>query len=258
MSSSEKNNIILHLSNTTKMKQLHLTISFLLLSFLAIAQQETAEEQPNLGLNANPRMETLSKAGSTHGIYLGIGGGFSEVAGNTVGQFHARLAYVADQTFEFGFEGQSYQGITRIKDSDTATLTAGGLGGIHLKGILYGNKKIHVGIPLFLGFGAFGQETGEASNIFDDFEAEFESITPAFVMTPGVNIEFNINKFMGAEFGIRYRLASTFDVSNDTLNDLNGWTVEGTFKFGFFDFGGKNKTHKQKTIDQVDDTYRNY
>ena len=245
------------------MKRLPLIFAItLLLPILAVGQVGINEENSVTKLDivkeGSQNMETFAKKSNSHGIYLGLGGGVSNLGGNEIGQFKTRIAYVVNQTFEFGFEGQTFQGLTNISGTESAEVTAGGFGGIHLKGIIYGNKKIHLGFPLFIGVGALAKAEGPSGDLFDCFDADFETGTAAFVIDPGFNIEFNINKFMGLEFGVNYRFSDSFYIEENSLDNLNGWMFGGTLKFGVFDFGKGNRKSKHSKMSKNDEYYNSY
>ncbi len=231
------------------MKTLKTLVLILTCPIMLMAQVEVNEDRVDSHQAYEQRMETFSKNGQSHGIYFGIGGGQSQIGRHSIGTFHTRLAYVSNQAFEIGLEGQSHQGI--ITRSGGHSLVAGGFGGFHFKAIFRGNKKVHLGFPVFAGFGVMGVGETTSDNWWDGVDADIDEVAPAFVLDPGINIELNLNRFIGVEFGAKYRFASTFDESDFLLSQIDGWIFSGTLKFGFFDFGGRKR--KTQEVDYYND-----
>jgi len=107
-----------------------------------------------------------------------------------------------------------------------------GYGGLALEYTFFSNKAIHFTIPVMVGAGGI--------YVYDDdgdfFNNEWDEIenSAAFVVEPGVNVELNLFKFFRIDLGASYRLISQTDLVYLTNEDLSDFTVNATFKFGFF------------------------
>jgi len=223
-----------------------LTIILTLMFFKALGQVKQDSEFMND--DGFQQMETFKNSNKgTHGIYLGLGGGYANFGSRNFSTFNSRLAYVIDQKFEIGFAGQSFQSLSAGGINEgIREVVAGGVGGLHLKAIFFGKKKIHFSTPLFLGVGGVGVASYYFNNWFEDFNSDLESSSIIFVAEPGVNIEFNISKVLGFEMGAKYRLAHQAQLVSDDYFEMNGMMLNATLKIGFFDFGGRNKKSKKQ------------
>jgi len=210
------------------------------------------------------RMETFKKfPGGTHGVYFGIGGGYGNFDGLNFSTINGRIAYVIDQKFEIGFAGQSFQSFSSISLNDgTNGSVGGGVGGIHLKAIYFGRKKVHVSTPLFLGAGAIALVSHFTDNFFEDFDPDLEGASPIFVAEPGVNVEFNISKVLGFEVGAKYRFSHQISTVASRIDNMDGLMLGATLKIGFFDFGGRNKKQRirqmKEDFSQDEKGYKSY
>ncbi len=224
-------------------KVILLSLSLILtLSVFAQTEEKTVESPvaESASWNEMETMETFAKRKGTHGFYIGVGGGYAGVGNIDFANVEAKFAYVNDQKFEIGFGGQTFQSFESIAAAGEQNQFVGGaLGGMYLKAIFFGRKKMHVSIPLFLGVGAAAVYEQDQTDIFDCFDPEVISSSPFLVAEPGVNLEFNISKMLGFEMGAKYRISSQTDFLGNGISDLNGLVISGMLKVGLFDFGGK-------------------
>lgn len=214
---------------------------FPLVTFSQISSTELKSETYD-----SDEMQFLSKKGGSHGIYFGLGGGFAHLDQYDFAILSSRIAYVADQKFEFGIGWEffhSYKGFQSV-DSELINYVSGGLGGVHFKAIIRGKDKIHFAIPLFIGAGATGIAYEDKQNIFENFDPEYDDWAPIFFFEPGANVEININRIVGFEMGVKYRFATNAEPNNFPFNDLSGLKIEAMFKIGVFGFGQKTKNKK--------------
>ncbi len=245
------------------MKNIILTTIFALLYTITYAQ-DIPDNKVNSEVES-PRMETfkLSNKG-THGVYIGVGGGYANFDSYGFATLNARIAYVIDQKFEIGFAGQSFHNYASFPQNDGLDGTiAGGVGGFHLKGIYFGRRRIHLSTPLFLGAGGVALIAHNSNDFFDDFDPELVKASPIFVAEPGVNVEFNISKVLGLEIGAKYRFSHQTNLVANRLNNMDGLMLGATLKVGYFDFGGRNKKSRSRKAAETEkfpeeEGYRSY
>ncbi len=183
-----------------------------------------------------------------HGVYLGISMRYGEVedADTYMGGF--TIAYVANQQFEVGFEGNF---IYSDQDVFNSTLSRredliGGYGGLHLEPIFFSKSRVNLSFPLLIGGGAIGVIDARVND--QDFEENLteDDFDFLFVAEPGINALFNINRYLQIEAGIRYRLSSKINLVNSPVERINGFSGGIGIKVGVFNMG---RNRYKKNID---------
>jgi hypothetical protein len=173
-----------------------------------------------------------------HGVYLGIHGGYGEIEGKETYITGLKIAYVANRKFEIGFVTKgvfSNQNIPGIFSPDIADLGAV-YSGIHLEPILFSKAKINLSFPVLVGGGAMGYVN---TNWNDEETEQYEEDQwdPIFVVEPGVNILYNISRYVQLEMGIKYRFSSKVELPSDEITRINGFSAGFGVKMGVFNLG---------------------
>lgn len=101
-----------------------------------------------------------------------------------------------------------------------------GAGGIFVEYIFKLGSPVHFSIPLNLMAG--GVSINDVNTAM-----EIES-SYAFVLEPGINIEFNVAKQFIPAINISYRQAFGISMVNVSNKDLSGLNIGLIFKFGYF------------------------
>lgn len=101
-----------------------------------------------------------------------------------------------------------------------------GHGGFWLGYQLMPNRIVHPVIQLQLGWG--GLNSKDRSGVLID------NLDKIFVITPIIEAEMNITRFLRISMGGSYRIASFVDNNFLNANDLSGPGVNMAFKFGWF------------------------
>ena len=99
-------------------------------------------------------------------------------------------------------------------------------GGLHLEYTLWPLQVVHLTLPLSAGIGKM--------NITENLN-ETMTGSPNFIFAePGLMIEINIWKYAKLGFGGSYRYTSNVTYNALNTNDLNGFSVVASVKFGMF------------------------
>lgn len=173
-----------------------------------------------------------------HGVYLGIHAGYGEIEGKETYIGGLKIAYVANRKFEVGFVTKglfSNQNISGIFSPDIADLAAV-YSGLHVEPILFSKAKINLSFPVLIGGGAMGY----VNTNWDDDEAEQyqeDQWDAIFVVEPGVNVLYNISRYVQLEMGIKYRFSSKAELSSDEITRINGFSAGFGVKMGVFNLG---------------------
>ncbi len=202
---------------------------------IAVPSAIQAQEDENY-LEFNDRKNIV------HGVYLGITTHYGEIDGKETYLGGFKIAYVANQQFEVGWAGvgfysqQDLNGGLFSGDRDLA----GGYGGLHLEPIFFSKSRINLSIPLLIGVGgvAYVDRGGIFDDDFDiDFDGNPDRADAFFIAEPGLNLLFNVSRYLQIEAGVRYRLASKLDLNPDVVSSISGFSGGVGIKVGVFNLG---------------------
>lgn len=226
-----KNHVVFKATNYSKMiKQQLFVVSIFLLTSVSWAQEET------------DYIEFNDRKNVVHGVYLGLTTHYGEIDGKDSYIGGLKIAYVANRQFEVGFVGNflySEQDNPLTVNEDLIAV----YGGLHLEPILFGENLVSMSFPVLIGAGA----AGYLGNNFDDrVDPDFDDddIDAVFVLEPGVNVLFNISRYVQLEAGVKYRFSSKLDLDLNPLDRINGFSGGVGVKLGVFNMG-RNRYKKQ-------------
>lgn len=173
-----------------------------------------------------------------HGVYLGFSGGYGEIKDKETYILGLKLAYVANRQLEIGFVTKgiySNQNISGVFSSNIADLGAV-YSGLHLEPIFFSKSKFNLSFPLLIGGGAAGYINTEwdEEEIEKNQEEDWDAL---FIVEPGVNILYNISRYVQIETGVQYRFSSKIELSPSTISRINGLSVGFGVKLGVFNLG---------------------
>lgn len=204
--------------------------TLLLLGFISTINLLSAQETEPDYIEFNDRNNTV------HGVYLGLAFHYGTIdkADTYITSFKA--AYVANQQFEIGFVGTGFYSDMNKQGLDNNDRDlAGFYGGLHLEPIFFGKSKFNLSLPLLIGGGAVGLLY---EDVFDEVTTDEDDWKGVFVVEPGVNVLYNISRYIQLEAGIKYRISSKFNLSPDyNINNINGFSAGIGLKLGVFNMG---------------------
>ncbi|WP_420321303.1 hypothetical protein [Flagellimonas sp.] len=209
------------------MKQNRLLLSILLL-FATHMFAQTEDDGDYIEFN--------DRRNVVHGVYLGLGTYFGEIDGESTYHGHFKIAYVANQQVEVGFAAVGFYSQQNLPLNAFENLDfAGGYGGLHIEPILFGKSKINLSFPIMLGAGAVIYVEDNNRDVDIDFDRnEWDEI---FVVEPGLNLLFNLSRYVQLEAGMRYRFSSKVDLAPNRLKNINGFSAGFGIKVGVFNMG---------------------
>lgn len=182
-----------------------------------------------------------------HGVYLGLSMRYGEVDNADTYLAGIQVAYVANQQFEVGFEGNfiySDQDVFNTAQGRREDLI-GAYGGLHLEPIFFSKSRVNLSFPLLIGAGGIGIIE---DNFNDDFDQELneDDFDAIFVAEPGISALFNISRYLQLEAGVKYRFSSRISLANSPVDRLNGFSGGIGIKVGVFNMG---RNRYKKSID---------
>lgn len=101
-----------------------------------------------------------------------------------------------------------------------------GHGGFWLGYVIGSNKRVHLALSSQLGWGQASLER-ELSTV-DIYEDNI------FVINPVAEVELNLTRFMRVSIGGGYEIVNGLNLEGLNSTDLNSYTVQLAFKFGWF------------------------
>ncbi len=220
------------------------TLAYLLLVFGALffvnAQEEQSDEEEGDYVEFNDRNNVV------HGVYLGLSTRYGEIKGKDAFMAGLKIAYVANQQFEVGFEGNFLYSEQDVFNSALGRREdmIGAYGGLHLEPILFGKSRVSLSFPLLIGAGGVGYIGNNFND--EDYEEELteDDFDGFFVAEPGINVLFNVSRYLQLEAGMKYRLTSQINLVPDSIDRLNGFSVGIGIKVGVFNMG-RNRYKKK-------------
>mgnify|MGYP000300700413 CR=1 FL=1 len=216
------------------------TNAILFIAFLSAIQVIIGQEQDNNYLEFNDRKNVV------HGVYLGLTTHYGEIKDEPTYYGSLKVAYVANQQFEVGFAGTFFYSDQDFINSNTSRKEdiVGAYGGLHLEPILFSKSKVNLSFPVLVGIGGVGSIDDNFNN--DDFEDDFDynDVDFIFVAETGVNLLFNVSRYLQLESGIKYRFSSRMDIDSNPTKRLNGFSAGLGIKVGVFNMG-RNKYNRR-------------
>ncbi|MEO9966665.1 MAG: hypothetical protein ABJF11_12785 [Reichenbachiella sp.] len=138
--------------------------------------------------------------------------------------------FILNRKFAFGGIGMgtasdySFVGNNLTGNTDASLEVSYGAGGVFVEYISQITKAVHFSVPLNLMVGGVS---------IKDSDMDVES-SRAFILEPGVNLEFNLTKSFIPCINFSYRRFFGSSLDNLGDQDLSGFNLGLVFKFGYF------------------------
>ncbi|MHC1776070.1 MAG: hypothetical protein AB9834_11725 [Lentimicrobium sp.] len=201
-------------------------------------KSKTTEKKSGSENVRNPNeIQTLTGPGRNVGFYFGFSSGYSQIDGYDAFSAGTTLALIANHGLAIGFSGKGFfsEPYENIPGSNTSYGYTGGYGGFFIEPIIFPKFPVHVSFPIILGGG------GIARSRFVDFDYPYDYTefyiedTEAFLIAePGIEVEFNVARWMRLAVGGSYRITTSLEPGDFNSNPLNGFTGGLSLKFGMF------------------------
>ena len=170
-----------------------------------------------------------------HGGWGGLTFGYTKIGGKDTYLMGGRGGWLIDHRFTIGLAGSGFVSDNQYTDivPDEVVNLVGGYGGLFLEAIIMPNSPVHVTIPVIIGAGgvAYTQDWRQGNY---DYEVSTYDSDAYFVLEPGLEVEFNVIKFMRISLGGSYRYTSNIDLINSSSTMLRGFNGYFGLKFGSF------------------------
>lgn len=189
--------------------------------------------------DSNDYIEFNDRKNVVHGIYVGVNFFYGKMNNADTYSFESQVAYVVNQKLILGLGWTSFyseQNFDQFSFSDDIDF-AGGYGGFHIEPILFSEKRVNLSFPVLTGIGYVGY----LDKIFDRDGTNELLINNhsdlIFVIEPGVNVLYNISRYVQLEAGFRYRISSKIDLEPNYITSINGFSAGLGIRLGVFNMG---------------------
>lgn len=183
--------------------------------------------------NNDDEIKTIFNNGRTsHGAYGALSINYSQIDGKDAFLVGARGAWLINHSIGIGLAGYGFindiDTYDSFNNSDSDLDLVGGYGGLLIEPILFPKSPIHISLPIVIGAGGI---TYTDNFRWDHHNYETDAF---FVIEPGIEIEFNVIRFMRIAAGAYYRHTSDIELEGTDKDVLNGFSTGITLKFGKF------------------------
>ncbi|MCU4157921.1 hypothetical protein J1N10_18250 [Carboxylicivirga sp. A043] len=213
------------------MKSIVLSLALLLVITLTGAQENNTELRTIFG----------STEGKSHGGYGAVMINYSEIMDRDALLIGARGAWVVDHNFGIGLGGYGFMTDPQWDNVlNEEYQVSGGYGGILVEPIVGAKSPVHLSFPILIGAGGVAYNQHWQENEDNDYDDEnYEDSDAFFVIEPGIELEFNMIKFMRMGLSVSYRYTSDINLSyrTSTLNKPNPNVIGSADMLRGFNFG---------------------
>ena len=201
-------------------------------------QQDRQPEQPQMRSQRNPgEVRTLFDPHSGSGGYGALSIGYTQIAGRDAILMGGRGEWVVGHGFGLGVAGYGFVNDPIYNAADNLNYAlAGGYGGLVMEPIIMGWFPVHIALPILIGAGGVAN-TSYSTDWYDPYyypDGQFQDAAVFFVADAGVELEFNLVKFLRLSLFGTYRYTTDIIMDDAAEDALRGWNYGITFKFGSF------------------------
>ena len=136
-----------------------------------------------------------------------------------------------------GFSGKGFltEPYELIPGSHTSYNYTGGYGSFLIEPIVFPKFPVHVSFPILIGAGGIAKSILTNYNYPYDYTEVYVEDAEAFLIAePGIELEFNVARWLRLGLGASYRFTTTFQPSGFDSNPMDGFTGGFSLKFGKF------------------------
>jgi hypothetical protein len=182
-------------------------------------------------------IQTLTGPGHSTGFYFGFHSEYSQVAGYDAFGAGGTFALIANHGLAIGFSGKGFftEPYKVTPSSNTSYNYTGGYGGFLIEPIIFPKYPVHVSFPILLGAGGIARSILTNYNYPYEYTQVYVENAEAFLIAePGVEIEFNVARWMRLALGGSYRFTTALEPAIFESNPMDGFTAGFSMKFGKF------------------------
>lgn len=164
-----------------------------------------------------------------HGGYAALTFGYTDIDTKAAMHVGGRFAWVVNQTFAFGVAGKGFfNNLDKpYPVAETDYTVAGGYGGLFFQPIIFPNNPVHISFPILVGAGGVTVNPMDKNNKYHwDYDYNYDTYPYDydwfFVIEPGVDVEFNLLRYMRMSVGASYRFTNNINLVYDYTEEATG------------------------------------
>lgn len=213
-----------------KTSLLFLLVTLVLVN-LAMAQEEKPQTEMRTLFGNNDKI--------SHGGYGALLINYSQFDDRDVVLVGARGGWIINHGITLGIGGYGFANQVSFDNltinGENNLFLSGGYGGLLIEPIIFPMRPVHISIPILIGGGgaAYVNES-YYDNQHEDWNYYTVDASPFFVLEPGIEIEFNVVKFMRIGLGGYYRYTSGLNLQKTGEHIMDGFSGGLSLKFGKF------------------------
>lgn len=213
-----------------------ITLSIALLTVFLVKAQDMHLEGNYTG-GDDDEVRTLFGPDAGNGGYGALSFGYTQVEGRHALLAGGRGAWIIGRGLGLGIGGF---GFINEPEFDAGTNLyynlSGGYGGVLVEPIVMGKWPVHISLPLLAGAGAVARTSFSDMLMVqgEPYDAYLEEATLFLVAEPGVELEFNLLRWMRLSLFGSYRFTTNLNMIDVRPNALVGWNAGMTIKVGVF------------------------
>ncbi len=172
----------------------------------------------------------------SHGAYGALTFNYGMIDGQDALMTGIKGGWIIDHRLTLGIAGTGFMNDLRFTDKlqNDAVNLAGGYGGLLIEPIIAPFAPVHITFPVIIGAGGVAYVNYNWWNYEGNTEPTVWDSDAFFVIEPGIEIEFNVVKFMRLAVGASYRHTSKVRLDNTDGDVLRGFNGGLSLKFGKF------------------------
>ena len=174
----------------------------------------------------------------SNGGYGGLSIGYTQIDKIQSITMGARGEWIIGHSLGLGFYGTGFMSDFVKTGVDQSYNLVGGHGGLIIEPILLPRFPVHLSFPIMAGFGGIGYAENQQADIQGNYDGYVKSTDYFLIAEPGVELEFNLLRWLRLAMGVSYRMTSDIHFKNTlepiASNALKGISGGITLKFGRF------------------------
>ena len=187
----------------------------------------------------------------THGGYGAVLLNYSQIDGKDAFLAGMRGMWLINHSVGIGIGGYGFVNDLKFEQhsiggNPSEYYLAGGYGGLVIEPIIGAKHPVHISVPVLIGAGGVAYIRDYWRTYHhnpDEYSYYTEDASAYFVLQPGVELEFNMVKFLRIGLGVYYRYTSNINLKawdenegayKDISPDLKGFSFGLSLKFGKF------------------------
>jgi hypothetical protein len=206
----------------------HYCLIFCLLSLVAVSLQAQEDENEIKTLFGN----------KSNGGYGAFSIGYTQINQIQSMTMGGRGEWIVGHSLGLGFYGTGFMSDFVKTAADQSYNLVGGHGGFIIEPIFLPRFPVHLSFPIMAGIGGIAYAENQQTGVVGNYDGYIKSTDYFLIAEPGVELEFNLIRWLRLSLGVSYRMTSDIHfkntlepIANDALKGISGGV---TIKFGRF------------------------